>query len=55
MGKLCEICKEKPATLPDRERMGRPIKRICHDCHALRLQGDVKKILELRNRQSKDD
>ena len=46
--KLCEICGEKPATVPDRERMGRLINRVCNDCHYLRLVGDFKKIMELR-------
>lgn len=43
--KLCIICRKQPALVPDRERMGRPIKRICRECHAARLAGDVRKIL----------
>lgn len=46
--KLCEICGEKPATVPDRERMGRLINRLCSSCHSLRLAGDMKRIMELR-------
>ena len=45
--KLCEICGENPATVPDRERMGRLINRVCSSCHALRLAGDMKRIMEL--------
>lgn len=45
--KMCEICGEKPATVPDRRRMGRPINRICSSCHSLLLIGDFERILEL--------
>jgi hypothetical protein len=45
--KLCEICGEKPATVPDRERIGRLINRVCSSCHGLRLAGDMQKIMEL--------
>jgi len=43
--KLCELCGLSPAAVPDRNRMGRPIKRICLSCHADRLEGDVNIIL----------
>ena len=49
--KLCEICGENPATVPDMERMGRLINRVCSSCHALRLVGDMKLIFELHERQ----
>jgi hypothetical protein len=49
--KKCEICGEKPATVPDRERMGRLINRVCSSCHSLRLAGDMKRILELREKR----
>lgn len=49
--KMCEICGEKPATVPDRERMGRLINRVCSSCHALRLAGDLKRILELHEKE----
>jgi hypothetical protein len=49
--KLCKICGINPATIPDRERMGRPVKSICVDCHSLRLSGDMAKILELEKRK----
>ena len=45
MKKLCEICGKREAAVPDRNRMGRPIKRICADCHAMRIRGDFKKII----------
>ena len=48
---MCEICGQHPATVPDRERMGRPIKRICSPCHSLRLAGDMKRIMELREKR----
>ena len=46
MSKMCEVCKQNPATVPDRERMGRPIKRICKSCHGNRLEGDIRAIFE---------
>lgn len=30
----CERCGKRPAAVPDPERMGRPIRRICSECHA---------------------
>ena len=32
--------------MPDRERQGNPIKRICRECHAQRLTGDLRTILD---------
>ena len=49
--KLCELCGDKPATVPDRERMGRLINRVCNSCHALRLKGDLKRIMELEEKR----
>ena len=48
--KMCEICEEKPATVPDRERQS-PIKRVCSSCHALRLAGDMQRIMELHEKR----
>jgi len=47
MKKVCEICHKLPAQLPDRNRMGRPVKRICKLCHGERLRGDVRHIMKL--------
>ncbi len=44
--KLCELCRKDKAAVPDRERMGRPIKRVCLMCHADRLRGDIESILK---------
>ena len=46
--KLCEICGKRPATVPDRERMGRPINRLCSECHSMRLRGDLDGIMKAR-------
>lgn len=43
--KMCEICGIHPATVPDRERIGRLINRVCGQCHVLRLAGDLERIL----------
>lgn len=46
--KMCEICRKEPAAVPDRERMGRPVKRVCKACHAARLRGDLEYIMKVR-------
>lgn len=48
---LCIVCKVNKAEVPDRERMGRPIKRLCRGCHVLRLQGDLIRIMEEEKRK----
>ena len=37
--------------MPDRMRMGRPVKRICHACHAERLREDLRRVLEHEARE----
>jgi len=44
---LCVICRSRKATVPDRERMGRPVKRVCRECHTERLRRDLARVLEL--------
>ena len=43
--KKCIICRERVATLPDRESMGRRVNRVCRECHAERIFADLRKIL----------
>jgi hypothetical protein len=43
--KLCILCHQRPAAVPDRERMGRPIKRVCFECHRDRLRRDAEPII----------
>lgn len=45
MPKLCEKCGERPATVPDRNRMGRPINRVCSECHAGFLREDLLRVM----------
>jgi hypothetical protein len=42
--KMCRICRIRPATRPDRNRPGRPVKAICDECYAQRLMEDMKYI-----------
>jgi len=49
--KMCEICGKNPATIPDRERMGRLINRVCGCCHAARLRGDMAYIMECHKKR----
>jgi DNA-directed RNA polymerase subunit RPC12/RpoP len=46
--KLCKLCHLRPATLPDREEMGRPIKAVCFTCHRQRLEQDLQAALGRR-------
>lgn len=39
----CVVCHEREAQVPDRERMGRPVKRVCRECHTERLRGDLRR------------
>ena len=41
----CERCGKRPAAVPDRERMGRPILRICAECHRGALAVDTVLVL----------
>jgi len=56
---LCILCRVNEATVPDRERMGRPIKRVCRECHTDRLRGDLIAIMnrrkELKTRDSQEE
>lgn len=47
--KLCKLCHKYEATVPDRDKPGRPVKAICSRCHADRLLGDLKRIMDRRN------
>lgn len=52
MKKMCELCKAMPATVPDRNRPGRLINRVCAGCHSKRLQGDLQRILDQQSQRS---
>ena len=43
--RLCIVCRERLAELPDRNAMGRPIKKVCRQCHSDRLQNDLKRVV----------
>lgn len=51
--RLCVVCGRRPAEVPDRERVGRPIKRVCQECHVARLREDLARIVE--EQRSGDD
>lgn len=55
MKKLCEVCGKNPATIPDRNRMGRPINRICSECHSKRLKGDLFDIMTRMKKTMQED
>jgi len=43
MKKLCVVCGKNEAMVPDRNRPGRPIKRVCRQCHGARLADDLRR------------
>ncbi len=44
--RLCIVCRENPAEVPDRNAMGRPVKKVCRRCHRDRLTEDLKRIMK---------
>lgn len=51
---LCIVCRQRPAAVPDRERMGRPVKRVCRECHVERLKADIHRIIRRLAAQPQD-
>jgi hypothetical protein len=47
----CERCGKRPAAVPDPERMGRPIRRICSECHAGGLRAGFLVALSLQQQE----
>lgn len=46
--RLCSLCRERPADLPDRNRPGAiKIRMICGECHAAQLREDLRRIAAL--------
>jgi hypothetical protein len=52
--KMCEICGKNPATIPDREQIGRLINRVCGVCHSARLRGDMVHIMECHKKRQQE-
>ena len=48
----CIKCREKEATVPDRESGSRR-KRLCSDCHSERLKDDLRYILHVESKRRK--
>lgn len=55
--RMCIVCHKRPPAVPDRNVMGRPIKRVCLECHGERLRGDLalgmSRILKEREESNK--
>jgi hypothetical protein len=51
--RLCMVCHTRPAEVPDREAMGRPIKKVCGQCHGGRLALDVVAVIGTTSRSAK--
>jgi hypothetical protein len=44
--RVCKLCRERPATVPDREGVPpKPTPEICGECHAERLRDDLRRIV----------
>lgn len=56
MPKFCILCGIRPPTVPDRNSMGRSIKKICSECHAENMRDDLKDVLErhLEHRRNRE-
>jgi len=50
---MCEICGQRPATVPDRDRPGRPVNRVCSECHRSRLAEDMKIVMAAAAKQAR--
>ncbi len=52
----CCVCCEREAAVPDRNRAPSMILRVCRECHAGRLRGDLRHVLdvEAKRRQAAD-
>lgn len=44
--RLCILCHKNPPAVPDREQMGRQIKRVCSECHRNRLRADSERAMK---------
>lgn len=51
MPKLCVRCGKNKPTVPDNTRMGRPILRVCSECHAIGLRNAFEFSLQAKLRQ----
>lgn len=51
---LCIICYTREATIPDRNS-GSSRKRLCHQCHAQRLAGDIRHILKVEQQRRQEE
>ena len=47
----CKICKEREATIPDRNKPGSRRKELCSECHANRLKNDFANIVKVEKRR----
>lgn len=50
---LCILCREREATIPDRNTMSLR-KKVCSVCHSQRLTGDLKVVLALHEKKKKE-
>lgn len=44
--RMCVVCRERPAAVPDRnEGCFARRKKVCRECHASRLAGDLRRVI----------
>lgn len=51
MKKKCIYCRERDPEVPDRTKIGKPIKRVCLKCHGYLIANDLYKFLEKNLKQ----
>ena len=52
MARKCIVCGIGEPAVPDRNVMGRPIKKVCRSCHAARLRGDLEYIMKVQKEKN---
>lgn len=50
--RMCKLCGEREAALPDRNSGSSVFrKEVCRECHAERLRGDLEYIMDVEKRK----
>ena len=48
---MCILCRRNKATVPDRSRPGRPVARLCVECHRDRLARDMLEVVKAARKE----
>lgn len=50
----CIVCREREAAVPDRNRLGPHVNRVCRQCHQARLMRDIARVIEHERKRKAD-